>query len=141
MSHNSPSDTRSPDGRQQANVLDVVDRRAEAVLITRHQIEALFANQDLADRIAADRGLHRVLNVGRVDAVAVGLGAIDLDVDVGLAQHAKQAQIGDARNGLHDVHDLLAGLLQIFQVRAEDLYRQFAFHAADRLFHVVGDRL
>ena len=48
---------------------------AELLLVTRHQIEALFADQNLADRISADRGLDCILHIGYVDAVAIGLGA------------------------------------------------------------------
>ena len=41
----------------------------------------------------------------------------------------------------HDVHDLVALLLQGLEIVAVNLDREFALHAADGLFHVVRDRL
>ena len=67
--------------------------------------------------------------------------AIHHDVDIGLTEHAEQAEIGDAGNRPHDRHDFLAFLLEVLQVGAENLDRQFALHATDGLFHVVGDGL
>ena len=44
--------------------------------------------------------------------MAGGFFAIDGAVEVRLAEHAEQAQIGDAANGPHDVDDLVALLFE-----------------------------
>ena len=127
--------------RRDADVADVVHRLAELLLVARHQVEALLADENLADGIAAHCRLDGVLNVGGVDAEAVGLLAIHHDVNVRLTEHAEQAEIGNAGDRPHHGHDLLALLLEVFQVGAEDFDGEFALHAADRFFHVVGDGL
>ncbi len=43
--------------------------------------------------------------------------------------------------GPHHIHDLLAFALQRLQVVTVDLDGKLAFHAAHRLFHVVGNGL
>ena len=75
MSHTWPSATRSPDGRQDADVGDVLDRAAVRLLVADHQVVAAFALQDLAHGLAAHRGLDGVLDVADVDAEAIRLVA------------------------------------------------------------------
>ena len=58
--------------------------------IAQHQVVALLALQHLGQRVAAHRGLDRVLHVGDVDLIARGLVAVHREVQVGLADHAKQ---------------------------------------------------
>ena len=98
--------------REQANVGDVFDRAAELRLVAHGHVEALLADQNLADGFAADGGFDGVLNVADVDAEAVGGGAIDIQVDVGLAAHLECAQIGDAGNLAHDALNLVGFFLQ-----------------------------
>ena len=109
--------------------------------IAHDQVVALFALQHLRESVAADGRLNRVLHIRRVDLIARGGLAIHREVQVGLAEDAKQPQILDARDGAHDVDDLVALLFERLQIVAVDLDRQLSFDAADRLFHVVGDRL
>src|SRR5208283_5911837 len=128
-------------GRGDTDVADIVDRLAEAVLVARHQVEALLTDENLADGVAAHCGLDRVLHVGGVDPEAVGLFAIHHDVDVRLTKHAKEPEIGDARDRPHHGHNLLAFLFEVLQVGAENFYGELALHTADGFFHVVSDGL
>src|ERR1017187_7306192 len=123
------------------DVANVVHGLPELLLVPRHEVEALLTDQNLADRIATDRGLNCVLNVGSIDTETVRLFAIDHDVNVGLTEHPEQPEIGNPGDRPHYGHDLFAFLLQIFQVGAEDLHGKFTFNAADGFFHVVGDGL
>ena len=61
---------------------------------------------------AADRHLDDGLDVGHVDAVAGALVAVDLDLQVGLADDVEQADVLDPPDRLEDVDDPLPGLLQ-----------------------------
>ena len=61
--------------------------------VAHHQVVALLALQHLGQRVAADGGLDGILNVGHVDLIAGGLLAVHRQVQVGLADHAEQAQI------------------------------------------------
>ena len=104
-------------GREDADVGDVIDRFAEWRLIADGQIVALFADQDLADGLAADRSFDRILDVADVDAEAVGGGAVDDQVHVRLAAHLERAEIGDAGNLAHDVLHLVGFCFERFQDR------------------------
>ncbi len=106
------SDTRSPDGASNADIADVFDGAAELRLVADGQVEALFADQDLADGFAADGGFDRVLDIGDVDAEAIGGGAIDVHVHVGLAADLEGAEIGDAGNLAHHALHLVGLLLR-----------------------------
>ena len=110
-------------------------------LIANSQVVALFADEDLADGLAADRGFDRVLNVADVDAEAVGGSTIDVEIDVGLAADLEGAKVGDARNLAHHALDLVGFFFESLQVAAEQLDRELALDAADGFFHVVGNRL
>ena len=63
------SETRSPDGREQPDLLDRSLRAAILRQIAHHQVVAFLAFQHLRDRFAADGGFDRVLHVGDVDLV------------------------------------------------------------------------
>ena len=106
------SETRSPEGASEADVGDVLDGAAELRLVAHRQVEALLADQNLADGFSADRGFDGVLNVADVDAEAVGGGAIDIEIDVGLAADLKRAEIGDAGDLAHDALNLVRLLLR-----------------------------
>ncbi len=63
--------------------------------------------QDLADGFAADGGLDGVLHIGDVNAETVGGGAVDVEIDVGLAADLECAEVGDAGDLAH--HALRSG--------------------------------
>ena len=65
--------------------------------IAQDEVVARFALKDLGEGVAAHGGLNRVLHVGDVDLVAGGGLAIHGDVQVGLAEHAKDSKVFDAR--------------------------------------------
>src|SRR5262249_57965712 len=75
--------------RQHPDVLDLFDRLTVLRRIADHQVVTLFAVEDLAHRLAADRRLDRVLDVGDVDAESIGLRAIDAEIEVRLAAYAE----------------------------------------------------
>ena len=88
-------------------------------LIAHRHVEALFADQNLADGLATDRSFDGVLNVGDIDAEAIGGGAVDVQVHVGLATNLECSEIGDAGNLAHHALHLVGFLLERLQVAAE----------------------
>ena len=64
--------------------------------IAHHQVVTLLALQNLGQRIAAHRGLNRVLHVGDIDLIARGLLAIHRQIQIRLADDAEQSQILDS---------------------------------------------
>ena len=82
--------------RQQAHVLDGLAGVAILLLIAQRHIVARLALLHLGHGVCADRSLHRVLDVGDVDAPACRGIAIHCEVEVGLADDAEDAQILDA---------------------------------------------
>ena len=130
-----------PGRSQQADVFDRFLRVAELREIAQHQIVALFALQYLGERIASRGGVDGILNVGYVDLIARGRLAIDHEVVVRLPEHPEDSQIRDSGDLAHDVHGLLGFFLKNVQVVAVDLGGKLPLDAADRFFHVVGDRL
>ena len=89
------SETRSPDGDKQTNILDRFLGVAVLRQIAHHQVVARLALQHLRESVASDRGLNGVLNIGDVDLIARGLLAIHREVHVRLTQNAKHSQILD----------------------------------------------
>ena len=128
-------------GRQDPDIGDVFHRFAERRLITDGQIVTLFADQNLADGFAADRGLHCILHVADVDSEAVGGGAVHDEIHIRLAAYLKCAQIGHARNLAHHVLNLVGFGFEDLQIGPEKFDRQFALDAADGFLDVVGNRL
>ena len=63
----------------------------------KHDVEELFALDHLRERPAADGDLHDGLDVRHVDPVAGALVAVDLDLEVGLADDVEQPRVVDAR--------------------------------------------
>ena len=82
---------------------------------------------------AAERRLDDGVDVAGIEAVARGLVAIDRDIEVGLAEHPENAEIGDAPDLIHLVHDLVGDLLELGEVRTDDLDRIGAFDARQAL--------
>ena len=107
-------------GSHQTNVRDVINGAAERLLIAQCQVVTLFADQHLADGLAADRGLDRILNIGDVDAVAIGGRAIDHQVHIRLAAHLECAQIGDAGNLRHHILNFVGLRFECLQIGAEE---------------------
>src|ERR1019366_2690808 len=128
-------------GRQQANLLDSLLRIAVFLKVADDEVVALLALQDLAYRAPADGGLHRVLHIRNVELITRGLLAIYFEVQIGLANHAKQSEVLNPWNAPHHADDLVAGVLEQFEIVAVDLDRQLPFDAAHGLLHVVGDGL
>ena len=91
--------------------------------------------------MAADGHLDDGLDVGNVHAVAGAPVAVDLDLEVGLADDVEQPDVLDPRNRLEDGGDALAALLEDFQVGAEELDRVGPLDARERLLDVVADQL
>ena len=127
--------------RQQTNPLDGLFSVPVGREVSRHQIVALLALQHLADSLAADGCFDSVLHVSHVELETSGLGPIDREIQIRLADHAEQTEILDSLNPPHDADDLVAFLFECLEVIAEDLDRKLAFDPADCLFHVVGDGL
>ena len=120
---------------------DVFDGLAELGLVADGEVVALLADQDLGEGFAADGGFDCVLNVGDVDAEAVGGGAIDVEIHVGLAADLEGAEVGDAGDLAHYVLNFVGFGFESLQVGAEEFDGEFTFHAADGFFHVVGNGL
>jgi len=59
-----------------------------------------------------------VLTSPELETIARGLGAIHLDVQVGLPQYREDAKVGDAAHLVHLVADLLGQLRQRFEIGA-----------------------
>jgi hypothetical protein len=73
------------------------------------------------------RGAHGRLNervhISGVEAVACGLGAINLNIQVGPSEYREDSQIGDAPHLAHSVPDLLGKIGQGFKIGSDDLDR------------------
>ena len=83
-------------GREQADILDGLARVAILLLIAQRHVVARFALLHLGEGVRAHGGLNRVLNIGDVDAPARRGLAIDCEVQIGLADDAEDAQVGNA---------------------------------------------
>src|SRR5215467_2965926 len=127
--------------RQEPDTLYSLFRIAVVRQIAKHEVVALFPVKHLGQRVAADGGLHGVLNIRDVDAVARGALAIHIKVQVGLANHAKDAKVFHAADRFHDSDNLVALRFKCLEVVAIDLDGQGAFYAAYGFFQVVRDWL
>ena len=67
---------------------------------------------------AAQCGLHHGIDIARIEAVARRPLAVDLDVEIGLAEHVKHAEVLHALDLRHFVLDLLGEMLQDRQITA-----------------------
>ena len=77
-----------------------------------HDVEKLLALDHPGECAAADGDLHDGLDVGHIDPVTGALMAVDLDLEVGLADDMEEPGIGDAPHFVQDVDHTLAGPLQ-----------------------------
>ena len=99
-------------GRQQTNVLDGFLGGAVLREVTQHQVVSRLALQYLRESVASDGGLDGILNIRDVDLIARGLIAVHLEVDVRLAQNAKDAEVLDPFDVAHHVDDLIGLVLE-----------------------------
>ena len=58
-----------------------------------------------------------------------------------MTQHPKEAEVLDALNVPHNIHNLVALFLQHLEIVAVHLGGELPFHAANRFLHIVGDGL
>ena len=123
------------------DTLNGLTRVAIGLEVADRQVVALLVLQNLRDRLAADGRFNRVLHVTHIYPVARRFPPVDAQVQVGLPQHPKQAQVLYARHPAHHCNDFVSFRLQLLQVIAVHLDGQFALHATDRFFHVVRNRL
>ncbi len=130
-----------PGGREQADVLDGFAGAPVLGQVAEGQIVDFFAAQHLGKGVPADRGLHSILNIGNVDAPPRGFLPVDCNVEIGLSGDLENAEIGDAADATHHSLDLCGFIFELVQVAAIDLGGEFAFHATDRLLHVVFNGL
>ena len=93
-------------GGEEADVADGLGGGAVAGVVAGGDVVAGFAIEDLGNGGsgdgAADGSLDGGLDVGDVDAVAGGGGAVYGVVEVGLADDAEEAEVGDALDAGHD---------------------------------------
>ena len=92
---------------------------------------------EIARGVAADRDLDGGVDVARRQPITRGLGAIDVDLDGGLAERGEYRQVGDALHGRQHRLDLVGGVGQRLQVVAVQLDRVLALHARDGFGNVV----
>ena len=132
-------------GGEEADVGDLFGRGAEGGIVAHHDVVAGFAVEDLGDGSAVDGATDGAfdggLDVGDVDAVAVGGSAVDGVVEVGLADDAEEAEVGDAGDATHDMRRSRRLSFEGLEVGAVELDGELALDAADGFFDVVGDGL
>ena len=119
------------------DVADFFDAVAVFGRITDDEIELPVALQDRSRYRSAHCRLNDGIDIAGIEAVARGLGAIHLDVQVRLAKDREDAEVGNAANLAHLVPDLLGQLRQNFEIGADDLDRIDAFDARDPFLDVV----
>src|SRR5262249_32152056 len=103
--------------------------------------EAPFSLEELRDRPPLGRRFDGVLHVLDVDAVAGGRLSVDDDLELRLTYETIVVEVGHASHAVEHARDLASLRLQHEDVGAEDLDGELAFHAGQRLVHVVFDRL
>src|SRR5262249_1204278 len=118
-------------GREQPDLLDGFLRIAIGLFVAGDKIVTALALQHLRDGIAADCGLDGVLHIGDVDSVAGGGATVHGEVEIGLADYAEHAEIGDSADAGEDSQNLVTQSLQLTQIRAVDLNGELAFDATD----------
>jgi len=130
-----------PSRRDQTNLLDGFLRVSVGLEIPQDEIVPAFTLKHLADRVAADGRLNRILDIRDVELITSGSCPIHGDIQVGLADDAKQSEVLDTSDAVHDAQNLVALRLQCFQIVTVHFQSELTLDAADRFLHVVGDRL
>ena len=98
-------------------------------------------SSDLGGGLAAHGGGDDGLEVGHGQAVAGNGGAINGDLDLGLAEQQVGADVGGAGDRLDDLDDLVGVWPGASRIVAEQLDGQLAFDAGNGLVDVVLDVL
>ncbi len=102
-------------------------------------VTAFFVER--AGLLTADGGVHRRVNVVRLQAESRGRRPVNLDAHRRLAERAQHLQVGDARNLGHRRLHAIGGLLQDGEVRPKQFDGILALYARRGLFDVVFDIL
>ena len=121
--------------------MDFVDAVAIFRRITHDEIKLPVAFQDRSRYGATHGRLHDRVHIAGIQAIARGLGAIHLDVQIGLSKDGEDAEVGDAPHLAHLVPDLVGKIGDGLEIGTDDLYRIDAFDARDPFFDVVLDVL
>ena len=119
---------------------DVADRfevRAVFGRKSNNHGELAIAFQQGGRRRAAERGLDHSVHIAGVKTIAGGFSAIDLDIEIRLAEDVEYLKIGDAPHLLHLLHHLGRDPLDGRQIAANDFHRIGAFNAGQRLLDIV----
>src|ERR1035441_7394121 len=88
-------------------------------LVSDYHVISLFAEEYLADGVAADGRLYRVLNVGHINLKAGRLPAVDGEVQIRLAESVKELEVLEARHARHGGGDFVALVVERPQILAE----------------------
>ena len=97
------------------DVADFVDAVAVFRRVTDDKIELPVALQHRSRYRSAHCCLNDGVDVTGIEAVAGRFGAIHLDVQIGLPEYRKDAEVGNAANLAHLVADLLGQLASAFR--------------------------
>jgi hypothetical protein len=81
--------------------------------------------------------LNGILHIGYVDLKTGGLLPVHDEIEVGLTDDAKDAEVLDSPNALHNAKNLLGFGLKDSQVITVDLRGKLPLDPARRFFHVV----
>src|SRR5262249_50529388 len=95
----------------------------------------------VGDDAAAQGHFDGILDVIHADAVAGGLGAVDLDLQVRLAGDRLGNDVASTIDGLECPLGLLGDTLDRLQVRAENLDTDVRAHPRREHFNAVDNRL
>ena len=131
-------------GRRRIGDLDVANRVDAAAVFGVEpdgEVELPVTFQDRGRRGAAERCLNDGVDVAGIEAVARGLFAIDLDIEIRLSQEVEDSEIGHAADLRHLVHHLGREPLQNLEILPDDLHGIGALHARKRLLDIVLDVL
>jgi hypothetical protein len=127
-------------GRGDVTDLDVA-HRLEAVAIFRCEAdrhgELAIGLEQRRRRGAAERRLHHRIDVAGIEPVTGGRRPVDLDVEIGLTEHAEDAEIGHARDLIHFPQHVAGEVFERRQIRADDLDRVGAFDPRETFLDVV----
>ncbi len=103
-------------------------------MIADGKVIALLADENLADRLAADCSFYRVLDITDIDPETIGGGAIHHQVHIRLTAYLKRSQVCDPGNLAHDILHLDGFLFQHLQIGAKKLDCQLALYTTDCFF-------